>query len=116
MLDHVLFFGPPGLGKTTLAQIVAREMGVGFRGTSGPVIARAGGDFVTVERDQVHFLDVSPKQLVSVAEEVGHQVVAGDGDLDLRGRHEVNRLVPCRRNPGEHSDAGPNPGVRAATP
>ena len=35
-LDHVLFFGPPGLGKTTLAQIVAREMGVGFRATSGP--------------------------------------------------------------------------------
>ncbi len=41
-LDHVLFFGPPGLGKTTLAQIVAREMGVGFRATSGPVIVRAG--------------------------------------------------------------------------
>ena len=41
-LDHVLFFGPPGLGKTTLAQIVAREMAVGFRATSGPVIQRAG--------------------------------------------------------------------------
>src|SRR5213082_3972922 len=41
-LDHVLFFGPPGLGKTTLAQIVAREMGVGFRATSGPVIQKAG--------------------------------------------------------------------------
>jgi Holliday junction DNA helicase RuvB len=41
-LDHVLFVGPPGLGKTTLAQIVARELGVNFRSTSGPVIAKAG--------------------------------------------------------------------------
>jgi Holliday junction DNA helicase RuvB len=41
-MDHVLFYGPPGLGKTTLAQIVARELGVGFRATSGPVITRAG--------------------------------------------------------------------------
>lgn len=41
-MDHVLFYGPPGLGKTTLAQIMARELGVGFRSTSGPVIARAG--------------------------------------------------------------------------
>ena len=41
-LDHVLFYGPPGLGKTTLAQIVAHELRVGFRATSGPVIAKAG--------------------------------------------------------------------------
>ncbi len=41
-MDHVLFFGPPGLGKTTLSQIVSRELGVGFKATSGPILAKAG--------------------------------------------------------------------------
>lgn len=41
-MDHVLFYGPPGLGKTTLAKIMARELGVNFRLTSGPVLAKAG--------------------------------------------------------------------------
>ena len=59
-LDHTLFFGPPGLGKTTLAQIVARELGVGFRATSGPVIAKAGdlaALFTNLEPRDVLFID-----------------------------------------------------------
>lgn len=59
-LDHVLFYGPPGLGKTTLAQIVAREMGVGFRSTSGPIIAKAGdlaAQLTNLEDGDVLFID-----------------------------------------------------------
>ena len=59
-LDHVLFVGPPGLGKTTLAQIVARELGVNFRSTSGPVIAKAGdlaAQLTALEERDVLFID-----------------------------------------------------------
>jgi Holliday junction DNA helicase RuvB len=59
-LDHVLFAGPPGLGKTTLAQIMAKEMGVGFRSTSGPVIAKAGdlaALLTNLEERDVLFID-----------------------------------------------------------
>ena len=71
-LDHVLFFGPPGLGKTTLAQIVARELGVGFRATSGPVIQRSGdlaGLLTTLEPHDVLFID-EIHRLMPVVEEI----------------------------------------------
>lgn len=59
-LDHVMFFGPPGLGKTTLSQIVARELGVNFRATSGPVISKAGdlaALLTNLEENDVLFID-----------------------------------------------------------
>ena len=59
-MDHVLLFGPPGLGKTTLAQIISKELGVGFRATSGPVIAKAGdlaALLTNLEPNDVLFID-----------------------------------------------------------
>ena len=70
-LDHVLFHGPPGLGKTTLAQIVARELGVGFRATSGPVIQRAGDLAALLTNLQPHdvlFIDEIHRLAPSVEE------------------------------------------------
>jgi len=88
-LDHVLFFGPPGLGKTTLAQIVAREMGVGFRSTSGPVIAKAGdlaalltnldeGDVLFV--DEIHRLNPAVEEILYPAmEDRALDIMIGEG-------------------------------------
>ena len=83
-LDHVLFVGPPGLGKTTLAQIVARELGVGFRATSGPVIAKAGdlaALLTGLEERDVLFID-EIHRLNPAVEEILYPAME-DFELDL---------------------------------
>ena len=83
-MDHVLFYGPPGLGKTTLAQIVARELGVGFRATSGPVIAKTGdlaALLTNLEDGDVLFID-EIHRLNPVVEEVLYPAME-DRALDL---------------------------------
>ncbi|WP_028725880.1 MULTISPECIES: Holliday junction branch migration DNA helicase RuvB [Paracoccus] len=83
-MDHTLFFGPPGLGKTTLAQIMARELGVNFRMTSGPVIARAGdlaAILTNLEARDVLFIDEIHRMNPAV-EEVLYPAME-DFELDL---------------------------------
>ena len=83
-LDHVLFVGPPGLGKTTLAQIMARELGVNFRSTSGPVIAKAGdlaALLTNLEDRDVLFID-EVHRLAPAVEEILYPAME-DFQLDL---------------------------------
>jgi holliday junction DNA helicase RuvB len=88
-LDHVLFAGPPGLGKTTLAQIMAKEMGVGFRSTSGPVIAKAGDlaalltnleDRDVLFIDEIHRLNPAVEEILYPAmEDFQLDLIIGEG-------------------------------------
>jgi Holliday junction DNA helicase RuvB len=102
-LDHVLFAGPPGLGKTTLAQIVARELGVNFRATSGPVIAKAG-DLAALltnleERDvlfidEIHRLNPAIEEILYPAmEDFQLDLIIGEGPAARSVRIDLARFT-----------------------
>ena len=102
-MDHVLFFGPPGLGKTTLAQIVARELGVGFRATSGPVIAKSGdlaalltnledGDVLFI--DEIHRLQPAVEEVLYPAmEDRALDLMIGEGPSARSVRIDLPRFT-----------------------
>ncbi len=102
-MDHVLFFGPPGLGKTTLAQIVARELGVNFRATSGPVISKAG-DLAALltnlqERDvlfidEIHRLNPAVEEILYPAmEDFQLDLIIGEGPAARSVRIDLPRFT-----------------------
>ena len=102
-LDHVLFAGPPGLGKTTLAQIVARELGVNFRATSGPVIAKAGDlaalltnleDRDVLFIDEIHRLNPAIEEILYPAmEDFQLDLIIGEGPAARSVRIDLARFT-----------------------
>src|SRR6266496_3999532 len=102
-LDHVLFVGPPGLGKTTLAQIVSRELGVNFRATSGPVIARAGDlaalltnleDRDILFIDEIHRLNPAVEEILYPAmEDFQLDLIIGEGPAARSVRIDLARFT-----------------------
>jgi Holliday junction DNA helicase RuvB len=102
-LDHVLFAGPPGLGKTTLAQILAKELGVGFRSTSGPVIAKAGDlaalltnleDRDVLFIDEIHRLNPAIEEILYPAlEDFQLDLIIGEGPAARSVRIDLARFT-----------------------
>jgi len=102
-LDHTLFYGPPGLGKTTLAQIISKEMGVNFKSTSGPALSKAAdlaailtnlqqGDILFV--DEIHRLNINIEEVLYPAmEDFSLDIIIGEGPSARSVRIELPRFT-----------------------
>ena len=120
-LDHVLFVGPPGLGKTTLAQIVSRELGVNFRATSGPVIAKAGDLAALLTNleardvlfiDEIHRLAPQVEEILYPAlEDFQLDLIIGEGPAARSVKIGLPAVHAGRRHdaPGPADDAASRP-------
>ncbi len=117
----MLFSGPPGLGKTTLAQIVSRELGVGFRSTSGPVLARAGDLAALLTNleprdvlfiDEIHRLNPAVEEILYPAmEDYELDLIIGEGPIGALGEDHARAVHADRRHhahgPPHHAVARP---------
>ena len=120
-MDHVLFHGPPGLGKTTLAQIMARELGVNFRMTSGPVLAKAGDLAAILTNldtrdvlfiDEIHRLNPTVEEVLYPAlEDFELDLVIGEGPAARTVRIELQpfTLIGATTRLGLPDDAAQGP-------
>ncbi len=107
-LDHLLIFGPPGLGKTTLANIVANEMGVNIRTTSGPVLEKAGDlaamltnlePYDVLFIDEIHRLSPAIEEVLYPAmEDYQLDIMIGEGPAARSIKLESTAFYPCRGN------------------
>ena len=102
-LDHTLFYGPPGLGKTTLAQVISKEMGVNFKSTSGPALSKAAdlaailsnlqqGDILFV--DEIHRLNINIEEVLYPAmEDFSLDIIIGEGPAARSVKIELPRFT-----------------------
>jgi Holliday junction DNA helicase RuvB len=115
VLDHVLLSGPPGLGKTSLAHIIARELGVNFRQTSGPAIER-GGDVAALVVDLQHGDVLFIDEIHRLARPVEEVLYPAMEDFQLNIAPRSITICKCKRSPSSGTPRNNDPVTYRAEP